>query len=256
MAKERKRLTREQKAAKKKRQQDHMTVFVRGKQKRVPRPPTIDGMDPEEFVRRNADPIWLHQEGRWEDIVPDYGLVRPAEPADIPTIVALWTRFLLEEENAVENPDVEAHRDRWRWRLERQIEAGYAFVVERDNGIAGFACLIGRLEGRVEPRSEIPCGVAYVTDLYVVPEVRGTEAAADLVQRLVAAAYEAGFSEAWTNTGARNARAQAFFRRTGWRAMTGFALPGLENQVYFEHGGDAHSDVDAAFDRSDGELPF
>ena len=38
-----------------------MTIFVNGKQKRVRRPPTIDGMDVDEFIRRNADPIWLHQ---------------------------------------------------------------------------------------------------------------------------------------------------------------------------------------------------
>ena len=37
-----------------------------GKQKRVKRPPTIDGMSVEEFLRRNADPIWLHQNEMWE----------------------------------------------------------------------------------------------------------------------------------------------------------------------------------------------
>jgi hypothetical protein len=26
----------------------------------------IDGMHVDEFIRRNADPIWLHQEGLWE----------------------------------------------------------------------------------------------------------------------------------------------------------------------------------------------
>jgi hypothetical protein len=43
-----------------------MTIFINGKQKRVRRPPTSDGMDPDEFIRRNADPIWLHQNGMWE----------------------------------------------------------------------------------------------------------------------------------------------------------------------------------------------
>jgi len=43
-----------------------MTVFVGGKMKRVRRPPTIDGMDVDEFIRRNADPVWLHQEELWE----------------------------------------------------------------------------------------------------------------------------------------------------------------------------------------------
>ncbi|MDQ1335741.1 MAG: hypothetical protein QG552_2691 [Thermodesulfobacteriota bacterium] len=43
-----------------------MTIFVNGKQKRVKRPPTIDGMDVDEFIRCNADPIWLHQNEMWE----------------------------------------------------------------------------------------------------------------------------------------------------------------------------------------------
>lgn len=41
-------------------------ICVNGKQKRVRRPPTVDGMDVDEFIRENADPIWLHQSGLWE----------------------------------------------------------------------------------------------------------------------------------------------------------------------------------------------
>ncbi len=43
-----------------------MTVFIRGKQKRVPRPQLIDGLDPDDWIRRNADPIWLVQTEQWE----------------------------------------------------------------------------------------------------------------------------------------------------------------------------------------------
>lgn len=43
-----------------------MTIFIGGKQKRVKRPPTVDGMDVDEFIRRNAHPIWLHQNEMWE----------------------------------------------------------------------------------------------------------------------------------------------------------------------------------------------
>jgi len=53
-------------AAEKKRRREYMTIFVNGKQKRVKRPPTIDGMDVDEFIRCNADPIWLHQNEMWE----------------------------------------------------------------------------------------------------------------------------------------------------------------------------------------------
>ena len=48
-----------------------MTIFINGKQKRVKRHPTIEGMDADEFVRRNADPIWLHQNEMWEYIDQD-----------------------------------------------------------------------------------------------------------------------------------------------------------------------------------------
>ena len=66
MAKQKKKLTPAQKATKKKRQKEYMTIFMNGKQKRVKRPPTIEGMDVDEFIRRNADPIWLHQNEMWE----------------------------------------------------------------------------------------------------------------------------------------------------------------------------------------------
>lgn len=48
---------------------EFMTIFVNGKQKRVPRPTLIDGLPVDEFIQRNADPIWLHQNGLWEDMV-------------------------------------------------------------------------------------------------------------------------------------------------------------------------------------------
>jgi hypothetical protein len=68
MKKPKRKLTPAGKAAKKKRQQEFMTIFVHGKMNQVRRPPTIEGMSVEEFIRSNADPIWLHQEERWEDI--------------------------------------------------------------------------------------------------------------------------------------------------------------------------------------------
>jgi uncharacterized protein YnzC (UPF0291/DUF896 family) len=61
-----KKLTPAEKAARKKRREEFMTIFVNGKQKRVKRPPIIDGIDADEFIRSNADPIWLHQNEMWE----------------------------------------------------------------------------------------------------------------------------------------------------------------------------------------------
>jgi 16S rRNA U516 pseudouridylate synthase RsuA-like enzyme len=66
MGKAKRKLTAAEKEAREKRRQEFMTTFVNGKQKRIRRPITIDGLDVDEFIRRNADPIWLHQNGLWE----------------------------------------------------------------------------------------------------------------------------------------------------------------------------------------------
>ncbi len=71
MAKRRRKLTAAEKAEKKLRQKKYMTIFINGKQKRVKQPPTINGMDVDEFIRRNADPIWLHQNEMWEYLMDD-----------------------------------------------------------------------------------------------------------------------------------------------------------------------------------------
>ena len=68
MAQQKRKLTPAEKTRKKKRQMEYMTIFIDGKQKRVKRPPTIDGIDPDHFILRNADPIWLHQNEMWKDL--------------------------------------------------------------------------------------------------------------------------------------------------------------------------------------------
>ncbi len=70
MAKVRKKLTAAQKRARKQakaeRQRKYMWVFMNGKQVRVKRLPTIDGLPVDDFIQHNADPIWLHQNEMWE----------------------------------------------------------------------------------------------------------------------------------------------------------------------------------------------
>ena len=75
MSKKKQKLTATEKAEKKKRQQEYMTIFINGKQKRVKRPQTIDGMSVDEFIRNNADPIWLHQNEMWEYMVEEENLI-------------------------------------------------------------------------------------------------------------------------------------------------------------------------------------
>lgn len=64
-------LTKEEKRQKKARKAASMTIFVNGRQKRVRRPPLIDDMSVDEFIKRNADPLWLHQNEMWELIPRD-----------------------------------------------------------------------------------------------------------------------------------------------------------------------------------------
>lgn len=71
MGKQKRKLTAAEKAAKRRRRLEYMTIFINGKQKRVKRPPTIDGMSADEFILQNADPIWLHQNEMWEYIQPE-----------------------------------------------------------------------------------------------------------------------------------------------------------------------------------------
>ena len=75
MGKVKKKLTLAQKRAKKKakeeRQKKYMWIFVNGKQVRIKRPETINGLDPDEFIRKNADPIWLQQNEMWEYMEPE-----------------------------------------------------------------------------------------------------------------------------------------------------------------------------------------
>jgi hypothetical protein len=67
----RRKRTAAEKRARRERKQKYMTIFIHGKQKRVLRPQTIDGIPVEEFIARNADPIWLQENELWEYMNPD-----------------------------------------------------------------------------------------------------------------------------------------------------------------------------------------
>jgi len=84
MAKVKKKLTpaqkRAKKAAKAERQRKYQWVFMNGKQVRIKRPPTVDGMPVDQFIQENADPIWLHQNELWELMPVEDALFGP-EPS-------------------------------------------------------------------------------------------------------------------------------------------------------------------------------
>jgi hypothetical protein len=74
MAKQKGKLTAAEKRAKRDRKKKYHWIFINGKQVRVKRPPTIDGLPIKKFIARNADPIWLHQNEMWEYIQPEPSL--------------------------------------------------------------------------------------------------------------------------------------------------------------------------------------
>lgn len=82
MAKKKRKLTAQEKAEKARFRREFMTIFVHGKMKRVRRPQQIDAMEPDEFIQRNADPLWLHQNEMWEYLEEDDGAgSQPMKPA-------------------------------------------------------------------------------------------------------------------------------------------------------------------------------
>ena len=71
MSKRKRKLTAAERRARRERREDYMTIFINGKQTRVPRPQQIEGLDVDAFIARNADPIWLHQNEMWEYVTFD-----------------------------------------------------------------------------------------------------------------------------------------------------------------------------------------
>ncbi len=66
MSKPKRKLTADERRSRRERKRKFTIIFVNGKQKRVPRPPMIEGLPADKFIALNADPIWLHENGDWE----------------------------------------------------------------------------------------------------------------------------------------------------------------------------------------------
>ncbi|WP_252179473.1 hypothetical protein [Endozoicomonas sp. 4G] len=62
LSKKIKKLRRERKIEQRKK---YEFIFINGKQVKVKKDPEIDGIPVDDFIKRNADPIWLHQNELW-----------------------------------------------------------------------------------------------------------------------------------------------------------------------------------------------
>jgi hypothetical protein len=107
-------LTAAQRRARRERRENTMIVFINGKQKRVPREPTIDGLPVDEFIARNADPIWLHEMGLWELMPGD-------QTSDTPTADEVWSHVTASSETMPEDAEWD---DGQPWPDPGEIEAG------------------------------------------------------------------------------------------------------------------------------------
>jgi len=76
---------RAKKAAKAERQKKYQWVFMNGKQVRIKRPPTVDGIPVDQFIEENADPIWLHQNEMWELMPEEDSISEPDSATELGT---------------------------------------------------------------------------------------------------------------------------------------------------------------------------
>ncbi len=152
---------------------------------------------------------------------------RHAEIEDIRQLVALWKRFMIEENEAVPNANPAQAERPWTTRLQIQIANSKVIVADNDGVLVGFLAFIDARD-----RPWVPARTAYVVDIYVAPEARETTAA----KRLFSAASEmlrASYAETWTNTHTRNRRMQILLKRAGFEPLVGFEIEGLRDPLYY-----------------------
>jgi ribosomal protein S18 acetylase RimI-like enzyme len=157
---------------------------------------------------------------------------RQARFDDVQAIIELWKSFMEELHPSV--PDSSPQNQlidvkSWSDRLYSQISHEHIFILESGKDLIGFVGFIDNNE-----REWVPSGIAYIVDIYVLPEARMSEAASMLLTTLVEAAAGAGFREVWTNTYAWNRPAQSLFERLGFVPFTEFQIPQLKNQLYYK----------------------
>jgi ribosomal protein S18 acetylase RimI-like enzyme len=164
-----------------------------------------------------------------------------AKKEDKNDILELWKELMKIEIAVGKNGnDIDNAIKTWAWRLEKQIEENKAIIVTGNDKVVGFACFIGKTEDEVKDqpggmkKMAIPAGVAYMTDFYISPKARLTDASMNLSDKLMEVARKTGFSAVWTNTHADNKPMQAFLKRLGFSRLENFTLKGREHDMYYE----------------------
>jgi len=128
---------------------------------------------------------------------------RPATATDLAPLTALWVRRWADAHAAVSPPELVAIRtpEDFATRLAGFLAVGDLWVIGPEGAPDGFVALKDH----------------HLDQLYVDRPLEGTGAARVLMDHGLAVLAARGYAmaELWCNTG--NARAAAFYRKTGWR---------------------------------------
>ena len=151
---------------------------------------------------------------------------RPAQETDIAALVELWDDFMTELHGTV---PAATDREIWSARLYQQVGRTQVYVAATGRSLVGFAGVIDHSE-----RDFIAPGVAYLVDLYVLPDQRRHDVGSALLECLMQHVSRTGYSEVRSNTSPSNLAAQACLNRAGFRPLDGFALPGMNEEMYFQ----------------------
>jgi L-amino acid N-acyltransferase YncA len=151
--------------------------------------------------------------------------IRPARPADIPTITAIYAQAVLHGTASweIEPPD-EAEMLR---RQEAILAGGYPYLVaERDGALLGYA-----YAGAYRPRPAYRATVE--NSIYIAPAAQGSGVGRALLAALIEACAARGFRQMIAVIG-DGTGASIGSRRLHERA--GFRLIGVAEKVGYKHG--------------------
>lgn len=154
---------------------------------------------------------------------------RKAHLDDTTAIIELWKRFMTEEHQAVTDEEPLKNLEKWSEWLHSRISKGHIFIVKCNGVIVGFAAFVDS-----EEHKAVPSGIAYITDIYVIPEARKSKTACKVFNLLIEEASRAGFKEAWANTSVKNRRIQLLLKRAGFVDMDDFKLPHRKEDIHFK----------------------
>ena len=155
-------------------------------------------------------------------------VTRLATAQDIPALIDLWQQFMRGEQEVISHANPDKAIKNWTVRLQSQVEKSQVLLAACNNIPVGF---VGFIDSTI--LNWIPKSIAYVVDIYVLPEARPSSAARMLFKLLMDHA-SLRYAEVWTNTSVQNRRVQVLLTRAGFLPLDDFKIPGLEGQLYFK----------------------